>query len=95
MLELVLTDVPDVVEIRFGLPVVTSDHNSFVYVDVVLGQPIPHFVCRQVVYLKNSVDWKLVRGDVTCLNWNGILRFPCPASALNEALFRVLGIDFP
>ena len=32
----------------------------------------------------------LVRGDVTDLNWNGIIRSSCPVSSLNEALLSVI-----
>ena len=58
--------------------------------DVMLQQPIPHLVCRQEAYLKNSIDWELLRGDGKGLNWNGITRFPCSVSSLNEALLRVI-----
>ena len=44
VLDLVLTDVPDVIGIRVGAPVETSDHNA-VSIDAVLQQPIPHLVC--------------------------------------------------
>ena len=54
------------------------------------GATNPHLECRQEVYLKNSLGWELVRGDVTGLNWNGIIRSPCPVSSLNEALFLVI-----
>ena len=61
-----------------------------VFIDVVLAQPIPHLVCRQEVYFKNSVDWMLVRADVKDFNWNGIIRSPCPVLSLNEELLRVI-----
>ena len=51
VLDLVVMDIPDVVGVRGGLPVGTSDHNA-IFMDVVLEQPILHFVCRQEVYLK-------------------------------------------
>ena len=86
-LDLVLTDVPDFVG-RVRSPGGISDHRA-VYIDGVVDQPIPHWVCRQEAYPKNSVDWKLVR-DVKGLNWNGINRSPCPVSSLNEALFLVI-----
>ena len=73
MLDLVLSDVPDVV----GVWVIgTSDHSA-VFTDVVLERPIPHLLRRQEVYLTKSVDWELVRGDVKSLHWNGIIRSPC------------------
>ena len=56
----------------------------------VLEQPNPHLLCSQEVYLKNSVDCELVRGDVKCLDWNEIIKTPCPVSSLNEGLLRVI-----
>ena len=61
--DLVLTDVSDDIEV-WGSSAV--DH------DALLEQPIPHLVRNHDVYLKNSVDWKLVREDVKGLNWNEI-----------------------
>ena len=85
----VLTDVHGLLEIRVGSPVVISDHSA-IFIDIGLEQSIPHLVCRQEVYLKNSVDWELVKGDVNDLNWNEIIRFPCPLLTLNEDLLRVI-----
>ena len=62
---------------------------------IVLEQPTSHLVCGQEVYLKNSVDWKLVRGDVNGFDLNEIIRFPCPASLLNEAFLRVCRGNVP
>ena len=52
VLDLVLTDVPTLVRVRVDSPVRTSGHSA-VFIDVVLEQHIPHFVCRQEVYLQN------------------------------------------
>ena len=35
-------------------------------------------------------ELKLVREDVNGLNWNEIIRSPCPVSLLSEALLRVI-----
>ena len=59
VLDLLLTDVTDVVGVRVGSPVGTSDHSA-VFIGVVLEQPILHFVCKQEVYLKSYIDWELV-----------------------------------
>ena len=72
-LDLLLTYVPGVVEVRAGSPVGASDRIA-VFTDVVLEQYCPPLVCRQDVYLKNSVNWELVREDVKGLNWNKIIR---------------------
>ena len=55
-----------------------------------LWQPIPHLERKQEVYLENFVDWELVRRDVKGLNLNVIIRSPCPALSLNEALLRII-----
>ena len=47
VLHIVLTDVPDVVEVRVDSLVGTSDHFA-VSIDV-LEQPVPHLVCCQEV----------------------------------------------
>ena len=43
MLDLVLTDVSDIVGVRIGSPVGASDH-SVIFIEVVLEQPIPHLI---------------------------------------------------
>ena len=43
VLDLLVTDVPDLVRVRAGSPVGTSDHSDL-FIDVVLEQPIPHVV---------------------------------------------------
>ena len=91
---MVLTDVLDVVVVRVGSPVGTSDH-SVVFTDVMLEQLISHFVCRQEYHLKNSLDRELVRGDVKCLNWNGIIESLCPVSSRNEALLLAIRDGVP
>ena len=73
-----LTDVPNVVGVRVGSSVGPSDH-SVIFMGVVLEQPKPHLVCRQEPYLKNSVNWELVRGDMKGLNGNGIILVDLPA----------------
>ena len=85
---MVLTNDPDIVGVWVDPSDGSSDHSA-VLVDFGLEQPIPHLVCRQEVYLKNSVDWELVRKDVKSLHWNGIIKSPCPVSLLNKALLRV------
>ena len=59
ILDLVLTDVLDLVGVRVRSAILTLDHNAVV-IDAVLEQPISHLVCRQEVYLfyiqVNSVD---------------------------------------
>ena len=68
-----------------------ASYRSAVFINVVLELPIPHLVCRQEVYLKKSVDWELIRGDV---NWvsTGMesSNFHFPVLSLNEGLLLVI-----
>ena len=89
VLDLVLTDVHNLVEVRIGSPIGTTGHGA-IFLDVILEQSISHLLCRQKVYLKNSVDWELLRGDVKGLNWNNIIRSPWPTSTSNKALLCVI-----
>ena len=81
--------VPDVVGVWAASSVGTPNHNA-VFIDVMLQQPIPHQVCRQEVYLKKSVNWELVRGDVKGLNFNEIIWFLCLTSSPKDALLRII-----
>ena len=94
VLDLVLTDVPDIVGVWCDSPVGTSDL-SVIFIGGELEQLIPHLVYRQEVYLKTYVDWELVRGVVKGLNYNLIIRSSCPVLSLIETLLSVLEIKFP
>ena len=85
VLDLVLTDVPDVIGVQFGSQVGASDYSAL-FIDVVLEQTISYLVYRQEVYHKNSVNSELVRENVTGLNWREIIRSLCPVSSLNKIL---------
>ena len=53
-------------------------------------------MCRQEGYLQNSVDWKLVKGDMKSFNWSEIIKYPRLVSSLNEVLLLVKSnISFP
>ena len=51
-------------------------------------------MCGLEAYLKNSVEWELVREDVKGLSWNEVVTSPFPVSSLNEALLRVIRDKF-
>ena len=55
-----LSDVHDLGEVRVGSPGGISYHSAIV-MDSVLEQTVSYLVCRRKVYIKNSVDWGLVR----------------------------------
>ena len=59
-----------------------------------LEQPISYLMCRHEGYLKKSVNWELVIGNLKGLNWDRIIRSSCPVSFLNEALLHVIRDSF-
>ena len=90
--DLMLTDVHNLVEVRVGLPVGSTNHDIFL--DAVLEQPIPHLVYKQEVYLKNSVDGKLVRGYVKSLLWDEIISSPTQYQLLTKHCYVLFVIEF-
>ena len=93
VLDIVLADVPGIIEIVCS-PLGTSDHYA-VFIDVVLNQPISHLVCRQEVYIKNSVNWEGFRRDMKGLSWNEIIKPSCPVSSVIEAPLSVIRGTIP
>ena len=50
-LDLVLTDIPDLVKVVVGSPVGTSDHSALL-MELSLNQTVPHSDIRREVYLE-------------------------------------------
>ena len=93
-LDLVLTDVPDLVSVDVGSPIGSSDHSAL-QVKLSLNQTPSHTVVEREVFLKNSVNWDLVRGDVLGMDWRYILGSDCPASSLNRVLSGIVVARVP
>ena len=72
VLDLTLTGAHVLFGARVGSLIEISDHSAL-FIDA-------HRICRQEVYLKKSVDWKLVRGIVKGLDWHEIISSPCPGT---------------
>ena len=49
-----------------------SDHHAL-NLGITVRQPVQPVVGERVVYLKNRVDWNLVRRDVMNIQWNAIV----------------------
>ncbi|KAK3894304.1 hypothetical protein Pcinc_001927 [Petrolisthes cinctipes] len=93
-LDLVLTDVPGVVETIVLAPVGTSDHNS-ISCKINLEFTVPDITITRKVYLKSRVNWDNVCDDVTNIQWNHILRSDDPVSSLNNSLLEILNRRVP
>ena len=68
VLDLVMTDVPDLVDADVRAPIGNSDHSS-ISLQITTSQRVPDLAFSKEVYLKNRVDWDQVRDDVAQLDW--------------------------
>lgn len=88
-LDLVLTDVPDIVKAEVKAPIGTSDHSA-ISIKLDLRQPVPSYTITKEVYLKNRVNWNNVRDDVSRIQLGAILRSAEPMSAFNDQILSII-----
>ena len=93
-LDLVMTDVPDVVDVSVGAPVGSSDHCSL-GVCARVHQVVPGFCITRHVLLKQHVDWDVVRRVVSEFPWNAIVRAVDPVDRLNTLVADVIARYVP
>ena len=89
VLDLVFTDVPDVVTASVGTPIGRSDH-SYLSLRVEVARRIPDIVVSQKVYLKSRVNWEAVSSELSNVCWSQIYRDEAPASRLTEVLVDIM-----
>ena len=63
VLDLVHTNVPDTVKVKVCAKLGNSNRYAL-KLGITATQHVQPVVCKRVVYLKNRVDWNLVRPDV-------------------------------
>ena len=76
-LDLVMTDVPDIVDVFVGTPRGTSDH-CFVSWVLWVEQPVPEYNIRSTVFLKHRANWGNARCTVRSFTWSTILKSADP-----------------
>ena len=72
----------------------TSDHNALA-LRVKINQPVFPVVTDRVVYLKNRVDWTVIRKDVLDIPWRTIYNYVCPVAALNSVMDEIIVRQVP
>ena len=82
-LDLLLTDVPGVVDPVVDPPLGNSDHSSISF-SVKMGFKIPNITFSQKVYLKSRFDWPGVSEDLYNFNWSAIYNIPNPVSKFKK-----------
>ena len=60
-LDLLMTDVPDLVRVAVVAPIGNSDHSSLSAV-ISMAQAVPNLCVSRKVFLKHQVNWNTVRG---------------------------------
>ena len=62
-LNILMTDVPDLVRVAVGKPIDNSDHSSLSAV-ISMAQAVPNLCVSRKDFLKHQVNWTTVRGAV-------------------------------
>ena len=88
-LDLLLTDVPGVVDATVKPPLGSSDH-CVISFDLKLRSPIPDISFSRKVYIKSRTDWSGVLQDLDEVRWSGIYCSPNHVEALNATLLSII-----
>ena len=70
-LDLLMTDVPDLVWVAVLVLIGNSDHSSLSAV-ISMAQAVPNFCVSRKVFLKHQVNWNTVCGAIRELPWRNI-----------------------
>ena len=90
-LDLLMTDVPDIVLVAVATPIGNSDH-SFLSAVVSMAQAVPNLCVSRKVFLKHQVNWNTVCGAIWELPWRNIWLSNNP---VNEHLSLLVGRYVP
>ena len=88
-LDLLFTDVPDLVNVTVGAPIGNSDHSSLSAV-INTSQVVPDVTIRKRVLLKNRVNWDNVQRAVVDLPWSTFRESQDPVEQLNDGLASIV-----
>ena len=82
-LDLLMTDVPDLVLVSVVAPKGNSDHSSLSAV-ISTAQAVPNLCVIRKVILRHQVNWNTVCGAMQDLPWRNIWSADNPVEVLNE-----------
>ena len=89
-LDLVMTDVPDRVDVFVGTPLGTSDH-CFICRVLRVEQSVPEYNIRSTVFHKHRTNWDNVRCVVRNFTLSTILKSADPLDAFDLVIGEVIG----
>ena len=81
-LDLLITDVPDLVWVAVVAPLGRFDHSSL-SIAISMAQAIPNLCVCRVVLLKHRVNWSVVCDAIGVLPWRSICSADNPVERLN------------
>ena len=84
-LDLMMTDVPELVLAAVVAPIGNSDHSSLSAV-ISMAQAVPNLCVSKKVFLKYQVNWNTVSGAIRELPWRNICLSDNPVEVLKEHL---------
>ena len=93
-LDLLMTDVPDLVRVVVVASIGNSDHFSLSAV-ISMGQTVPNLCVSLKVFLEHQVNWNTVCDSTRELPWRNIYLSDKPVEALNEHLSLLVGRYVP
>ena len=82
-LDLLMTDVPDLVRVSIVAPIGNSDHSSLSAI-ISKAQAVPNLCVSSKVFLKHQVNWNMVCGAMQNLPWRNIWSADNPVEVLND-----------
>ena len=93
-LDLLMTDVPDLVWVSVVASMGNSDHSSLSAM-ISMAQAVPNLCVGRKVFLKHQVNWNTVCGAKQVLPWHSISSADNPVEVLNEHLLLLVGRFVP
>ena len=93
-LDLLITDVPDLVRVAVVAPIGNSDHSSLSAV-ISMARAVSNLCVSRKVFLKHQVNWNTVCGAIWELPWRNIWLSDNPVEVLNEHLSLLVGRYVP
>ena len=71
LINLLMTDIPDLVRVNVVAPISYSDHSSLSAV-ISMAQAVPNLCVSRKILLKHQVNWNTVCGAIQDLPWRNI-----------------------
>ena len=89
-LDLLMTDVPDLVWVAVIEPIGNSDHSSLSAV-ILMAQAVPNLCASRKVFLEHQVNWDTVCGAIRELPWRNNWFSDNPVEGMNTHIFLLVG----